>query len=259
MIRDGLRDQSYFDQWIAFVQEKSLNARIARFGSIAIPDRRVGAAIDLFRIACQLCIRRYGRGDPIDSIRDSVTQAVEMLDLYVSTLAREELEPRTRQMYERLDLANVYLFSVLLAFLVALRTPAAEVQRVLGLMDHAGEDALLDRFAVALGDDARTVAEKAKFFRIHNDLAKVFTLPAAARPSALHKYVQGWYKRMKPIYWHDNHEGGEGAYFGYWCFEAALVAMLLDIDDSALEGHPHYPGDLVRWYRNPGATTDLRP
>ncbi|MBD9354554.1 DUF1911 domain-containing protein [Methylomonas sp. EbA] len=50
---------------------------------------------------------------------------------------------------------------------------------------------------------------------------------------------------MKPIYWHDSHEGAEGAYFGYWCFEAALVAMLFDIDDTAIAANPHYPADLV--------------
>lgn len=249
MIRDGLRDHAYFDQWIAFVQEKSLDARIARFGSIAIPDKRVFAASGVFESACELCIMRYGRGDSVDAMRDSVVQAVEMLELYMSTLAREQLDHRTRQMYERLDLARVYLFSVLLGFLVASRSPAPQVQRVLTLMDHAGEDALLDRIAVALGDDHRPVAAKAKFVPVHNELAKVFALPAAVRPRALQRYVQGWYSRMKPIYWHDNHNGGEGAYFGYWCFEAALVAMLLDIDDSSLAGYPNYPADLVRFYR----------
>jgi hypothetical protein len=33
-------------------------------------------------------------------------------------------------------------------------------------------------------------------------------------------------------------------------FEAALVAMLLDIDDSAIADHIHYPADLVKHYRS---------
>ena len=39
------------------------------------------------------------------------------------------------------------------------------------------------------------------------------------------------------------------AYVGYWSFEAALVATLWGIDDSAFADHPHYPVDLVRHYR----------
>jgi hypothetical protein len=60
-------------------------------------------------------------------------------------------------------------------------------------------------------------------------------------------YVEGWYKRMKQAAWHNTHKGE--AYDGYWCFEGALVAMLLNIDDSALQGHIHYPADLVNYYR----------
>ncbi len=41
----------------------------------------------------------------------------------------------------------------------------------------------------------------------------------------------------------------DAIHVGYWCFEAALVAMLWNIDDTAVAGHPHYPVDLVRHYR----------
>ena len=50
---------------------------------------------------------------------------------------------------------------------------------------------------------------------------------------------------MKPAAWYNNDQGGEGAYYGYWCFEAALVVRLLDIDDSSFRDNVYYPKDMV--------------
>ena len=52
---------------------------------------------------------------------------------------------------------------------------------------------------------------------------------------------------MEPTYWHDSHI--DDVHFGYWCLEAALVTVLWNVDDSSYRDHPHYPSDLVDWYR----------
>ena len=41
----------------------------------------------------------------------------------------------------------------------------------------------------------------------------------------------------------------EGAYFGYWAFEAGAVAYLYGIDDNQIS-HMVYPKDLVAYARN---------
>jgi len=72
------------------------------------------------------------------------------------------------------------------------------------------------------------------------------------QPAMLKTYVENWYKKhMKDMSWHGNHKGE--AYVGYWCFEGALVAMLWNIDDTAVATHKHYPVDLVRYYRETGS------
>ena len=38
-------------------------------------------------------------------------------------------------------------------------------------------------------------------------------------------------------------------YVGYWCFEAAGLVAALDINDETFADHPHYPKDLVAFYR----------
>lgn len=66
-------------------------------------------------------------------------------------------------------------------------------------------------------------------------------------------YCSGWYGAFANLskYWHDTHltmTETDGAYFGYWALEAAAIAYLYDIDDSAVD-HMVYPRDLIEYAR----------
>lgn len=248
MIRDKLRTNEYFDSCIGFYLnwiEEDKNSNIPRAEGQALN------ASGLPSKAFKICVNRFSRGDAITDMRDSVLQMVELLELKHSTLASVQLEQDVRQMYERLDLGTLYESLTLLAFMVSLRLPGKDILHALELIGHTGEDALLDQVAHTFGDVSRKISPQSKFPKVYDALVEVIAAPAEQRSALLKKYVEGWYKRMKPIYWHNSDKGAEGAYFGYWCFEAALVAMLFAIDDSELADHPHYPADLVRHYRNP--------
>jgi hypothetical protein len=249
MIRDKLFGGAYFDQWIEFVQTTGINPRKSSIASLPRPEGRIGRATDLWVDSVQLVIMRYSRGDSIPNMADSVMQMIELLNLKHTALASAQLEKDVRNLYERLDLGTLYEYLTLLSFIVSLRASAQIIHQTFELIDHVGEDALLDYIARGFGDKTRSLAPHSKFPKIYDPLLEVIAAPVEQRPTKLHKYVEGWYKKMKPIYWHDNHKGAEGAYFGYWCFEAALVAMLWQIDDAAITEHPNYPADLVRHYR----------
>lgn len=62
-------------------------------------------------------------------------------------------------------------------------------------------------------------------------------------------YCDLWYPAMKSAPWHDQHQFEDGAYFGYWAFEAGAMAYLLDLDDSSID-HMVYPKDLVAFARS---------
>ena len=68
----------------------------------------------------------------------------------------------------------------------------------------------------------------------------------------LSQYCKIWYPAFKSCPWHNSHlsiTSTEGAYFGYWAFEAGAVAYLYGIDDSQIN-HMVYPKDLVAYARN---------
>ena len=248
MNRDFRRDRDCFDRGIAFKQTVIDDDRPA-LATIARHEGRIGSASDLWTYSTTLVIQRYSRGDAPGEMRASVAQMLDMLEVMQSTLSSVELADDVRAMYSRFDLTIVYESLTLLAFLVALRMPETDLRRAIELIGHPGEDAVLDRVAIAHGA-ARSPADQCKFPKVHAGLAEVIVAPPDQRAAKLKKFVEGWYKRIKPIYWHDNHNGGEGAYFGYWCFEAALVAMVFDVDDQAVLDHPNYPGDLTRYHRS---------
>lgn len=247
-MRDTIRNPEYFNEVVDFYQ-KWVREDIDGIKGIARPDGKAMSANGLCEKSIRVAALRYSRGDAIATMRDTTLQMAEMLKLRREVLASVTLEPPVRTMYERLDLGTLYENLTCLAFMTALRFSLPERLQALGWIGHAGEDALLDRVAVLMGENGRKVAAQSKYPPVYDSLVAVVDADAGARKAMLEKYVGGWYKRMKPIYWHNSHKGAEGAYFGYWCFEAALVSMLLEIDDDGLRGHPNYPADLVEHYR----------
>jgi hypothetical protein len=54
---------------------------------------------------------------------------------------------------------------------------------------------------------------------------------------------------MKDCYWYDGHKNLGVFFFGYWAFEAGLVTLLWNIDDSSYRDMRFYPKDLVDFAR----------
>ena len=78
-------------------------------------------------------------------------------------------------------------------------------------------------------------------------LYKVIESEPEQRPNLVKAYLEAWYKlEGSPDY----HLMDTDAYIGYWCWEAALVVKLYDIDDSSFIDHEYYPKDLVHWQDN---------
>jgi len=148
-------------------------------------------------------------------------------------------------MYQRVTLDTVYDALTMMAFAKAMHFNPEEMKRLINAIGHPGEDALIDEAARALGDTKRPVAEFCKFPKVYDPLLEVWRCDPSERPAKLLAFSKVWKKKIKPIYWSDSLNGAEGAYFGYWCFDVALAAIALNIEDSSLRENPYYPGDLV--------------
>ncbi|WP_047394089.1 PoNe immunity protein domain-containing protein [Chitinibacter sp. ZOR0017] len=73
----------------------------------------------------------------------------------------------------------------------------------------------------------------------------------AEKSEQLKEYCLAWYPAMVEAPWHNSHLNmteTDGAYFGYWAFEAGAIAYLYNIDHSEID-HMVYPKDLVAFAR----------
>ena len=74
--------------------------------------------------------------------------------------------------------------------------------------------------------------------------------PEASRASCVGRYLEHWYDvKMDGFSFKDTHLEGNSGYVGYWCVEAAGIVAALGIDDRSFADHPHYPRDLVAFFR----------
>jgi Domain of unknown function (DUF1911) len=68
--------------------------------------------------------------------------------------------------------------------------------------------------------------------------------------------VESWYAASEGEPYHDTHKDiddeGNGAYYGYWCFELAALCFIHNIDDSSFRDAITYPKDLVDYARSKG-------
>lgn len=62
----------------------------------------------------------------------------------------------------------------------------------------------------------------------------------------MQKYMEKeWFKGHYDYEWKNAHK--EPGYVGFWSFETAALAKILELDDSSLKGNNHYPYDLAHY------------
>ncbi|UYK87085.1 DUF1911 domain-containing protein [Xanthomonas sacchari] len=219
---------------------------MAQVESFDRPEGRFGMAHNLSKKSLELCIVKYGRGDEISSITPTVWQWVKAQEIHARVMAAASPEHRKiKEMYEKVTLDTVYNALTMMAFAKALNFKPEELKRVIHAIGHAGEDALIDEAARALGEVGRPVAGACLYPKVYEPLLDVWRCDPPERPAKLLAFAKIWKKKIKPIYWSDSLNEAEDAYFGYWSFDVALAAIALDIPDQALRDTPYYPKDLV--------------
>jgi hypothetical protein len=193
-------------------------------------------------------IARYSRGDPVEELRNEFPELVRKIVLSDrEALARfpngGHIFEHHGRLLERFRDALVTLSAGL-----CLRASKEDVADVLSLCERG--DPLLETIAgAALG--LRMPMGRPAFYASFDRLYDALDADALARERCIREYLDVWYRvKMEGLLMKDKHlVEGRPDYVGYWCFEAAGVVAALDIDDRTFADHPHYPRDLVAFYR----------
>ena len=96
-------------------------------------------------------------------------------------------------------------------------------------------------------DEKQTYADKLAFPKLYKGLFKLTQISDVQEAKkALEDYIEKWYNLNKDAPWYNNHLK-KNCYRGYWAWEVAAVAKIMNIDDSDLKDNPYYPYDMVHW------------
>ena len=95
------------------------------------------------------------------------------------------------------------------------------------------------------------VADKAFFPKsVYPLISEMIDAETHKKGELLKQYLKGWYKSNKDTYWYNYHKENDGKlFFGYWSFESAVLALLLNINVGIeeIDTISVFPKDYFYW------------
>ena len=245
--REPLLSELYFDEHIAFVEqaimeyEEAVRLDPGQFTDLA----GVYYALGQYRLS--LFISSYSRGYAVADLQQNLHALIT-----------------TWEMQRQADVANIYsadfkddisgyeqaLWVLTWAYLLGL--DEAATLRLLACIGNAGQDVLFERLvAKILPGTVRIEAKKLLYPKVYQPLLAATEADPAQQQALLQSFLQQWYGKMRNADWHNTHLGPDGGGFdGYWCWEAAGVAVAFSIDNTSLQQMLYYPKDLTEFARS---------
>ncbi|GAA0824249.1 hypothetical protein GCM10009111_34900 [Colwellia asteriadis] len=249
MLRDTLKDKAYYDDYVTYSTER-INRLIKKLKSVGklTDEVKMNNAFRLVNDSINLLHQKYSRGDDLAELKPHLLDLLEYRNWqkhYADLLPKNEQVARIGK--EELGEHKLEKLLQWLAFAYCLDMGQDYYQQVLELIANQGQDGLLDNLAIAMGDTTREVATTTVFKKRFDKLYNMVVAEPAQRPALVKIYLDAWYKLYGSP---DLHLMDTDTYNGYWCWEAALVVKLYNIDDSSFIDHEYYPKDLVHWQDN---------
>ncbi len=244
-MRDKLKTEAHFEK---FFKERRwlLNDTINTFNEEKEYKRKLGLSYDIFLDSQHIAIAQYSVGDPIPDVRSAIIYCIDALGVFVN------LGEQDQEHFLYGDgggySGGLDKWYRLLAWCILFDLPRDKTDIVLDYLSlqmrnpEQATDALANKMVKALGYPGQDETDHLLWPDAYEPLYQCFK-KESYRNEQLKVFMTQWYKKMGDTYWYNNHKSRQDTYFGYWCFEAAAVAKILDIDDSELKDHPNYPYD----------------
>ena len=244
--REPLLSERYFDEHIAFVEQAIAEYEEAvRLDPTQFTDLPgVYYALGQYRLS--LFISGYSRGFALADLQQNLHALID-----------------TWETQQQVDIDKVYatdfkadisgyeqaLWVLAWAYLLGLGKTA--ILRLLACIGNAGQDVLFEQLVTKiLPGTVRKAAKKLLYPKVYQPLYAATEATSDQQPQLLQSFLQQWYSKMRNADWHNAHLGPDGGGFdGYWCWEAAAVAVAYGIEDQSFRAMPYYPTDAAEFAR----------
>ena len=105
--------------------------------------------------------------------------------------------------------------------------------------DFISEDRLLSFLSTYIKNGKRDWNQSVSLRKEYDALNNVFA--SDDKEAALNEYLEKWYGAHSDYAWYNSHLRDTDTYCGYWSFESAAIARILQLDSSKLSGSDYYP------------------
>ncbi|NRF69456.1 DUF1911 domain-containing protein [Aquincola sp. S2] len=219
------------------------------------PSRPMGATRSRAWDAVTYLHLQYTAGMPVDRLRQFLPDAVAFWTEFAAYDKAYDSSPAAGgRRVPHIDLHDKdYWNAIRLTSFAILFGQHGLLPSIAPLWDYENEemDGLLERliapFVPGRAPPPDTCTRHLPYFK----LLKVLAADPDKRSALMAKYMDEWYvaSRREP-YYESHTKGREHSFLGYWSFEAAAVAYVLDIDDTTFRDHEFYPRDLADFARS---------
>jgi hypothetical protein len=190
-----------------------------------------------YRSRYQQIFLGYSAGEDLEHLKSRMPAVIDAYEIYLKDTGATAT-----------DLADLddYIVSLwLVSFAILFQVDDALWQRLLACIGNEGRDALHEAL-VATRTRGRKKASGLLHEAIFAPLLNAITAGDESRDAFVKRYLEDWYKALKPTYWIDSHlKPRSGTFFGYWAVEVAGIVKAFGMDDQAFRDRPYYPRDLL--------------
>lgn len=201
--------------------------------------------------------------DAIDHLANCYSAGHDIADLaclYPSVLEYWEVYAKFSKVFKEADTlapstvahlalqGNDFVFANRLVCMGILLGWGKLLPRILPIIDYNNpvRDGLLERLLSFYVSDRGTPPDDCTRHLPYFKTIKIFAANASDRPGLLADYLAEWYHASRREPYFDSHKKGS-SFLGYWSWEAAAIAFVLDIDDSGVRDAQFYPIDLIAY------------
>ena len=239
-IRDKFRDRKYFNKQIL------RNLRLGGIGDESISGAKMEGNERPF-LYWSLSLNRMSRLNIMYSIGKEIK---ELQDIYIQSfnsfmLGFDTQNPTYADVLKRISLGVLLdvpkeLFNQLIDYVKRMDEQADST--------NWKPDALLWFMLNSRVEEKNPIYAESLFFpRLYKGLYNVTKAKNKEEAKILlTEYLEKWYNLNKEAPWFNTHLRDNG-YSGYWAWEIAAVAKIMQIEDSHLKDNPYYPYDMVHW------------
>jgi hypothetical protein len=250
-MRDKLKTYEYFQQAISSVQKRKDASCSSLEDGRAMPDRVVPVKLFIVQDYINIINMKYSAGYDVVELLADWKNCVQMMD---ESWINNNHKPYYKGKY--LDTYYLEAFDNIISMLsigYLMKAPEEDFSRLAEIMDRQNvKDKLLDKIVCAKLLVRRAITESSypeeqSVYPLMRQAIRAEDKDAAQQ--LIKEHLEGhWYKAHKKSAWYNSHKLDALIYFGYWCFEAAAITKIMELDDSSYRENQYYPKDLADYY-----------